>query len=94
MARWLKPYYPTYLFDSVEIPEKYLTEASKSSELQVYDVIVGERKAQGAATRHLSGDLKDLVEITFGAMDAWFEEDEQVFVHPKDPYKVCRFTSI
>ena len=19
----------------------------------------------------------------------WFEEDEEIFVHPKDPYKVC-----
>lgn len=35
-------------------------------------------------------DLADLFTINFGAMDAWFEEDEQIFVHPKDPYKVCR----
>ena len=23
----------------------------------------------------------------WGAMDGWFEEDEEVFVHPRDPYK-------
>ena len=21
-------------------------------------------------------------------MDAWFEEDDQIYIHPKDPYKV------
>ena len=31
--------------------------------------------------------LRDLVRFDFKAMDAWFEEDEQIFVHPKDPYK-------
>ena len=24
-------------------------------------------------------------------MDAWFEEEEEIFIHPKDPYKVCFF---
>lgn len=25
--------------------------------------------------------------VTFAAADAWFEEDERIYVHPKDPYK-------
>ena len=36
-----------------------------------------------------SGDLaplKDHVAFYWNAMDAWFEEDEQVYVHPRDPY--------
>lgn len=39
-------------------------------------------------TKYLQGELEGLVNIEFGAADAWFEEDEQIFVHPKDPYKV------
>jgi len=37
-----------------------------------------------------------LVKIESKAMDAWFEEDEQVWNHPKDPYKVIHhsFASI
>jgi uncharacterized protein (DUF427 family) len=27
-----------------------------------------------------------MVRFDWAAMDAWFEEDEQVFVHPRDPY--------
>jgi uncharacterized protein (DUF427 family) len=30
--------------------------------------------------------LRDTVRLDWDAMDAWFEEDEQVFVHPRDPY--------
>ncbi|CCM04246.1 uncharacterized protein FIBRA_06413 [Fibroporia radiculosa] len=84
---WLKPYYPTYFFESADVPMRYLKEVSKSADVQTYDVVVGERKAEAAATEHLAGDLEGLIEIKFGAMDAWFEEEEQVFVHPKDPYK-------
>ena len=32
-------------------------------------------------------DLGDYVAFYWDKMDAWFEEDEEVFVHAKDPYK-------
>jgi len=31
--------------------------------------------------------LAGLATVDFSTMDAWFEEEEQIFVHPKDPYK-------
>jgi uncharacterized protein (DUF427 family) len=31
-------------------------------------------------------ELRDLVRFDWDAMDAWFEEDEEVFVHPRSPY--------
>jgi uncharacterized protein (DUF427 family) len=30
--------------------------------------------------------LEDYIAFEWPAMDAWFEEDEQVFVHPRDPF--------
>jgi uncharacterized protein (DUF427 family) len=30
--------------------------------------------------------IRDHIAFSWNAMDAWFEEDEQVFVHPRDPY--------
>ncbi|MEN3271884.1 MAG: hypothetical protein V7636_645 [Actinomycetota bacterium] len=33
-----------------------------------------------------SPDVPDHVVVPWDAVDAWFEEDERVFVHPKDPY--------
>jgi uncharacterized protein (DUF427 family) len=31
-------------------------------------------------------ELAGLVTFEWNAMDAWFEEDEEIFVHPRDPY--------
>ncbi|KZT02590.1 DUF427-domain-containing protein [Laetiporus sulphureus 93-53] len=86
---WLKPNYPTYFFRQEDVPAEYLQKEADdtSSDAKVYDVVVGSSRAKGAAKKHLAGALADLVEIIFGTMDAWFEEDEQIFVHPKDPYK-------
>jgi uncharacterized protein (DUF427 family) len=30
--------------------------------------------------------IRDHIAFSWNAMDAWFEEDEQVFVHPRDPH--------
>jgi uncharacterized protein (DUF427 family) len=30
-------------------------------------------------------ELRDRVRLDWAAMDAWFEEDEEVFIHPRDP---------
>ena len=32
-------------------------------------------------------DVRDYVAFYWNKMDAWYEEDEEVFVHAKDPYK-------
>jgi uncharacterized protein (DUF427 family) len=31
--------------------------------------------------------LKDLVAFYWDRVDSWYEEDEEIFVHPRDPYK-------
>ncbi|HSH62397.1 MAG TPA: DUF427 domain-containing protein [Acidimicrobiales bacterium] len=31
-------------------------------------------------------EVRDLIRFDWEAMDAWFEEDEQVYVHPRSPY--------
>ncbi|KAG5221216.1 embryo defective, eukaryotic translation initiation factor [Salix suchowensis] len=90
---WEKPFYPTYFFPHDALDTKYLQEGSSSSYSgKIYDIVVGDRRAEGVVTKYFQTDGEDgklagLLKITFGAMDAWFEEDEQVFVHPKDPYK-------
>lgn len=52
------------------------------------DVAVGERTAERAAWRFADeSPLAGLVAFRWDAMDAWYEEDEEVFVHPRDPHK-------
>jgi uncharacterized protein (DUF427 family) len=53
--------------------------------LPVEDVrtdLVPESALRYGRTEQLSG----LVRLDWSAMDAWFEEDEQVFTHPRSPY--------
>ena len=35
---------------------------------------------------HHEGELDKMVRFSWDALDAWFEEDEEVFVHPRNPY--------
>jgi len=39
-----------------------------------------------AAADSPTESLAGLVRLDWAALDAWFEEDEQVFVHPRNPY--------
>lgn len=90
LCRWEHPFYPTYYFSQSDVSKKYFQnekQGSSDSE-KVYDLVVGQRSAPGAVTIFSGGDFKDLVKINVKAPDAWFEEDERIYSHPKDPYKV------
>ena len=39
-----------------------------------------------ATTNLAPPELKGLIAFYFNRMDQWFEEDEEIFVHPRDPY--------
>jgi uncharacterized protein (DUF427 family) len=58
----------------------------------LWDVRVGDNVAEGAAWTYAEPDaevaaVKGYVTFQWSRMDAWYEEDEQVFVHARDPYK-------
>jgi uncharacterized protein (DUF427 family) len=53
---------------------------------------VGDRVAENAAWSYLNPvpggpEIKDYMAFYWDKMDAWYEEDEQVFAHARDPYK-------
>ncbi|KAI3615050.1 hypothetical protein WG66_016924 [Moniliophthora roreri] len=85
---WEHAYYPFYYFPREEVQDQYLQGKKTGSDgVEMYDIVVGKHTAPQAVTVFTQGKLAGLLKIDFRAMDAWFEEDEQVFVHPKDPYK-------
>lgn len=56
-----------------------------------FGVRVGQRSASGAVTAFPDGDdaipaLHGYVSVAFAAMDRWFEEDEPIYGHVRDPY--------
>src|ERR671923_2122661 len=92
---WEVPYYPTYYFPAADVrseliePDGGVDDSSGIGEGQRFTVRAGGKEAPGAATRYDDPpieELGDLIRLDWNAMDAWFEEDEEVFVHPRDPY--------
>ncbi|KAJ7158613.1 hypothetical protein C8R46DRAFT_1002267 [Mycena filopes] len=83
-------YYPWYYFPQSEVAKEHIQLASEHADGDSYDLVAGSKKAAGAVTVFSSPNHEHrtgLVKIKFSVADAWFEEEEQIFIHPKDPYK-------
>jgi uncharacterized protein (DUF427 family) len=92
---WEVPYYPAYYFHLADVRTDLLSEdggvshSPSRGEGRTFTVRAGGKVAEGAALRYPDSpieELRDLIRLEWDAMDAWFEEDEQVFTHPRDPY--------
>jgi len=92
---WHRP--PYYYFPLEDVRTEFLEKSDKTSrrpsigEAQYWHVQVGDRREQNAAwsyaeTRPEAPDLNGYIAFKFHVMDAWFEEDDEIYVHPKDPY--------
>jgi uncharacterized protein (DUF427 family) len=92
---WEVPYYPAYYFPVADVrsdllePDSAIAHSPSRGDGQTYTVTAGGKQAPAAAVRYQDSpipELRDLIRLEWGAMDAWFEEDEEVFTHPRDPY--------
>jgi uncharacterized protein (DUF427 family) len=92
---WEKPYYPTYYFPEADVrvdalvPTGHTKRSPSRGTAELFDVKSSRRTAEQAAYRHSdspTAELQTMVAFDWAAMDAWFEEDEEVFVHARDPY--------
>jgi uncharacterized protein (DUF427 family) len=92
---WEIPYYPAYYFpvedvraDALE-PDGGTSHSPSRGDATTFTVTAGGKRAPGAAWRYEDSpieELRDLIRFDWDAMDAWFEEDEEVFTHPRSPY--------
>jgi uncharacterized protein (DUF427 family) len=92
---WEVHYYPAYYFPVADVradllePDGGTAHSPSRGDGQTYTVTAGGKQAPGAAVRYADSpipELRDLIRLDWDAMDAWFEEDEEVFTHPRDPY--------
>jgi uncharacterized protein (DUF427 family) len=92
---WEGPNYPVYYFPLADVRADLLDPTGETrhspsrGEAQLFDVRVGDRIAPAAAYRYPDSpleELRELVAFTWGAMDHWFEENEEVHVHARNPY--------
>lgn len=91
---WEVKHYPAYYFPLADVHTDLLQLSGRTvhspdlGDGDLYTVRVGDRTAEDAAVRYEHSpltELHDLVRFEWAAMDAWFEEDEQVYTHPRDP---------
>jgi uncharacterized protein (DUF427 family) len=91
---WEGPRYPQYYllrrdFTSGVLERSTTVTTSPSrGTASHYTVRAGGREALDAAWSYEDSplpELRDRVRLDWDAMGAWFEEDEEVFVHPRDP---------
>src|SRR5258707_3956978 len=77
--------------DLLEATEHH-TSSPLKGEASYWSVRVGNRVAENAAWSYPNPlpegpDLKGYLAFYWDQMDAWYEEDERVFAHARDPYK-------
>jgi uncharacterized protein (DUF427 family) len=77
-------------FDLLE-PASHHTHCPWKGDASYYDVIVGDRRAENAVWAYPAPidsvpELKDYVAFYWDKADAWFEEDDEVYKHARDPY--------
>ena len=91
---WEWPNYPQYYIPLADvrqdllIPEGHAQQTGRGK-AELHGLRAGEAHRPRAArviTESTIDGLSGTVRFEWGALDAWFEEDEQVFVHPRSPY--------
>ncbi|GHH34036.1 DUF427 domain-containing protein [Lentzea cavernae] len=85
---WEIPHYPAYYLPLSAVRAELKPTGGTRGDGVVHDVVTRGGTAPAAAlTFPDSPVLGDLVRFEFSAMDEWLEEDEPIYVHPRDPYK-------
>ena len=88
---------PVYYFPIEDVRTDLLVATSKivtsvaKGDATYYSIAADGRTVENAAWRYVDPpaggpEIANLVAFHWKLMDAWFEEDDQVFVHARDPY--------
>ncbi|MGC4941926.1 DUF427 domain-containing protein [Kribbella sp. DT2] len=96
---WEFPPYPQYYVPAADVADGVLTDTGETRTFHHGDARVMQ-VGSGTAWQYDEGELAGLVRFEWDAVDSWFEEDEEVFVHPRNPYsrvdalKSCRHVQV
>jgi uncharacterized protein (DUF427 family) len=93
---WEVPHYPAYYFPVADVRMPRLAandhagQPSSRGIPRYFDARSRDRVVANAAWHYpqsLVHEIRDHVRFDWEQMDAWFEEEDEVFVHAHDPYK-------
>ncbi len=90
---WENPYYPAWYIPVDDVAGELVANGNtlrspRRGEGTRYDLVVDGDSTADAAWSHVDSpveELRGLVRFEWDAMDAWFEEDVEVHVHPRNP---------
>jgi uncharacterized protein (DUF427 family) len=92
---WEVPYYPAYYFPVEDVrtellaPTSTVTHSPSRGDAQHFTIKAGGKEVEDAALQYVDSpveQLRQLIRLDWGSMDGGFEEDEEVYTHPRDPY--------
>ena len=91
---WEWPNYPQYYIPLADVHPSVLVDEQHDQKLRLgtarrHGLRVGDISRPGSArvyTDDAASGLVRTVRFDWDALDAWFEEDEEIFVHPRSPY--------
>ncbi len=88
---WEWPPYPQFHVPLADVDAAVLVDEEVDEDRPLgparrYGLRTGDAERPGAAWCYAEGPLAGHLRFEWAALDAWFEEDEEVFVHPRSPY--------
>lgn len=90
---WEVPYNPSYYFPRADVRTDLLVETGETrnspSRGDATQYVVKAGSSEGVAYAYLDPKIPECaghIAFEWKTMDHWFEEDEEVYVHPRDPY--------
>lgn len=91
---WEQPQYPQYYVPLADVDAQLLVDEEREERqplgaVRVHGLRAGEETRPSAVrvfTEDAAPGLAGLVRFDWAAPEAWFEEDERIFVHPRSPY--------
>ncbi len=92
---WEWPFYPQYYIASADVDLDLLVDGGEAQQTELFGTArrhglrVGGDVRAAVALVHgpdAPAGVADAVRFDWDALDAWYEEDEQIFVHPRNPY--------
>ena len=92
---WEGPAYPAYYLPASDVRNDLLassetvTHSPSRGDARHFTVKVGDDERVDAAWQYADSpieEIREFLRFEWSALDAWFEEDEQVYVHTRNPY--------